>query len=424
MSANLANYLIDESEFVFMAKNQLLSYKVERFDFFGVARFLVSHRARFEVPVTASLYEAYLYSRRKSKKGTSGLILQHLMFLYTWAESINFELERHLFSGVGLQLIEISDFANWLERRGSKERGLSDGYLAHIMGDCKTFVLWFVKRGVQPKESESLNVTIRETTLAHQDAWAECEIKVGVDLIAEDLSDSDYELIESNFRRGCFSPDELFSAALRNYLMWRLAWEFGLRIGEILALRVQDLHFNANPPFLSIVKLDDRDKDELDPRSPYQPKVKTLSRELGFLFPESPLIKLLDIYVSKSRYRDVMCNGKMLKSPFLTHDFLFVVHDGSGHALSCSAAQKISVHTAKETGVDYNWHLARHAFFNRRYIEASQIPDNAHLIDNLVYWGGWKSRDSLDRYTRRAIRDLARSGLLMRNRKFEPKAEV
>lgn len=397
-----------------MVRNQNLAYKVERFDFQGVARFVVYHRYSGNAPMCTSLYEAYLFSRRKPKKGTSGLILQHLIFLYAWAELVNFNLERELLAGSGLQLPEISLFTNWLRNRSREDRGLSDGYIAHIIRDCKIFVVWFVKRYVAAKEHEALNITIHQTALAHHKAWADFELNVKTDLMAEDISDEDYEVIESYFRRGNSLLQNMQGADLRNYIIWRLTWEFGLRIGEVLALRLQDLQLNRNPPYLSIVNLEDRGWKELDPRSPYQPKVKTLSRELGFIFSDTSLLDLLEAYVTKSRYRDFVRNGKTGKSAFLDHDYLLILHNGSGLPLSGSAAQKISASVAFETGTKFKWHLVRHAFFNRRYTEASAISDNTHLMNNLVYWGGWRSEESLKRYSRRAIRDIARCGLIKR----------
>jgi integrase len=401
-----------------------LAYKLERFDFRGIARFLVSHRSNFTVPVSASLYEAYLFSRRRPKKGTTGTIFQHLLFLYSWAEFDGFDLELNLFSGRGMQLHEIIKFVTWLEGRYHKGNKLSDGYVAHIIGDCKIFVLWFVKRYVEPIENESLNLTIHKVVVAHEKAWAECEVDVQEDLIAEDITDEGYEVIEAYFKFGFLELEGLTGSSLRNYIMWRLAWEFGLRIGEILALRKQDLNLLENPPYISIVRLDERGQSEVDPRSPYQPKVKTLSRELGFLRADSSLINLLEKYLTKERTRDFVKNGKNSKTLFLEHDFVFIVHDGCGKPLSCSAAQKISALAEKESGEHFNWHLARHAFFNRRYSEASTYADNAHLIDNLIYWGGWKSSESLKRYTRRATRDLARSGLILLNKKYESEGEL
>lgn len=61
-----------------MSDHNCLLYRLERFDKDGVARYLLFRKADNFIPVTASLYEAYLYSRRKPKKGPQAL------FFSTW----------------------------------------------------------------------------------------------------------------------------------------------------------------------------------------------------------------------------------------------------------------------------------------------------------------------------------------------------
>ncbi|MDP1098161.1 hypothetical protein Q6288_29240, partial [Klebsiella quasipneumoniae] len=61
----------------------------------------------------------------------------------------------------------------------------------------------------------------------------------------------------------------------RNYLLWRLVKAFGLRIGEALSLRLEDLNLSGSDPYVEIVHLDRRNSN-LDSRVPYNPKVKTL----------------------------------------------------------------------------------------------------------------------------------------------------
>lgn len=399
-------------------QNIELEYKVERFDCDGVARYIVFRRRDCASPVSSSLYEAYLHARRKPKKGTSGTVMQHLVFLFSWADFDGFDLEAGLFSGVGLQLPEIQRFFNWLDCRCYRGNKISDSYVAHIVGDCKRFVLWFVRRYLQAVEGEPLNITIHKVVAAHREAWSEIEIKIESDIIAADIPDAAYQKIEKFFKPENYTATELKPTRLRNYIMWRLAWEFGLRIGEILSMRTVDVDLITVPQFIRIVRLDERMKNEADPRCPNQPKVKTLSRELGFLEPDTLLPSLLEIYINKKRTRYFNIYGKDTETVFLGHDYLFVVHDGTGRPLSCSAAQKISIDAAKKSGQSFNWHLARHAFFNRRYVEVSKSSESVILIDNLIYWGGWKSEESLKRYVRRAIRDNARSGLKVMNEQF------
>ena len=399
-------------------KRVSLEYKIECFDCEGVARHIILRKGGCVFPISASLYEAHLHSRRKPKKGTTRTVLQHVLFLYTWADFDGFDLEKSLFSGKGLQLPDIQRFSSWLDARCHKGDKVSDGYKAHIISDCKCFVIWFVKRYVKKVDGEALNITIYNVVKAHREAWSEIELTIVLDVIAEDMTEGFYQEIESYFKPIDLLITKANPTRLRNYIMWRLAWEFGLRIGEILSLRTVDVNLISVPNFISIVRLDERKEEEVDFRSPYQPKVKTLSRELGFLKPETLLPELIEFYISTKRTRYIIKNGSRVASTFLGHDFLFIVHDGTGRPLSCSAAQKISREAGRKCKQGFNWHLARHSFFNRRYAEASLYSDNSILIDHLIYWGGWKSEESLKRYVRRSIRDIARSGLIKMNKQF------
>jgi hypothetical protein len=77
-------------------------------------------------------------------------------------------------------------------------------------------------------------------------------------------------------------------------------------------------------------------------------------------------------------------------------------------------ADKIAQSIKKATGVDFHWHLARHAFFNRAYsavvdVENPTVKD-ARVAD-LVVWGGWEDPESLGIYSRRARRERAKTPL-------------
>lgn len=390
-----------------------LPYKLERFAVDGVARFMVTHRTTFATPISLSFYEASLSSRIDRRKGTIGTELQHLIFIYGWAEHSGFDLESALLSGDGLGLYDIQMFSSWLESRLYKGCRLSVEYLNEILISCRRLVLWFVKRGVKALVDEPLPITIGRVVSAHKEIWEEF-LFMGDDrdvgLVAPDITDIEYMRVNALLGGG--SDYNLMSGKdLRNFIMWRLAWEFGLRIGEILALRLEDLGEKNGFSYIGIVRLNHRDEGEIDPRVPYEPKVKTRSRELGYLEPESEIPKLLDIYLRKHRLAEIKVDGVLTKTPFLTHNFIFIAHDSSGRPLSCSGAQKIAQKLSARAGVHINWHLIRHAFFNRRYDEAMAHVNKDNHLNDLVYFGGWKNLASLISYVRRAIRDRSVQGL-------------
>ena len=102
----------------------------------------------------------------------------------------------------------------------------------------------------------------------------------------------------------------------------------------------------------------------------------------------------------------------MFKRFILPHKFLIVTDDGE--PLSKSSASHIAKIIRENTGVDFHWHLGRHAFFNRAYFAATQAEnDNSFEIKmtDLVVWGGWSSEESLQLYSERVRADRARYAL-------------
>ncbi len=387
-----------------------LPYRLDCFDVSGVARFIIIHRSSYYAPVSASLYAAKLSLSRGAKTGTNGVKLRHLVFLYSWAESCGFDLERALFDGAGLEIFEAEQFSYWLRDRRHKGRELNAEYRNQILTSCRGMVVWFVSRclcgvGLLARQ-EAVN--------AHKAIWKDLLSGTDEEKPFNDLSDSEYEQIEKTLRGGR-NVQDLDAVELRNYLMWRLAWEFGLRVGEILALRLKDINDKNGYEYLAIVRIDHR--DEIDPRSPHQPKVKTRSRELGYIEKASEIPEMLDLYFSTHRLIYRVVNSKVVPSQFLPHDYVFIAHNSTARPLSLSGAQKAALKISNDSEVRVRWHRIRHSFFNRKYEKALQSEKPAENIRDLVYYGGWKDEKSLLIYIKRITRDNARKGLVALNTK-------
>ena len=183
-----------------------------------------------------------------------------------------------------------------------------------------------------------------------------------------------------------------------------------MRIGEVLAMRMQDIPTRGRPYF-SIVRIEERGDDFKDPRIT-PPRPKTLSRDLGFLFSNTAFPRLINDYVTEHRYIWATSKGKKFKRFILPHKFLITTNGGK--PLSQSSASHIAKTISTNTGIDFHWHLARHAFFNRAYFAATQAEnDNSREIKmtDLVVWGGWSDDKSLQLYSERVRADRARFAL-------------
>ncbi len=110
------------------------------------------------------------------------------------------------------------------------------------------------------------------------------------------------------------SPDNPFRSPQvrkRNWVMFQILFETGMRSGELLGLYVGDVLYDSNGE--PTVRIKDRRDDRNDPR-PFAPQVKTLERELPI---SQMLYEKIQEYISKVRYHTPSA---------LKHPFLFVNH--------------------------------------------------------------------------------------------------
>lgn len=369
-----------------------------------------------ETPVeAASLYECHLIHKHDSHK-TRRKTLHHLVHLYAWAKDVDVDLDRKLLSGEGLTQPQARSFAAWLRKRWMQDNGLlpytKRKTLNSTLSGCSVICRWFISQYARP-ESETRHKRVIDLEIllsAQKRIWKELKVKIRKESIAEDLSDEEIMKIENFLRPENRSGLVGWDIATRDYLIWRIAIEFGLRIGEILALRVEDCPTRSTPYF-RVMRIEERDLNYFDPRRD-PPRPKTLSRDLGILLDNSRFPNLVNEYVSTNRYVPVIHKGKKKKRFNLSHRFLITAR--SGNPLSQKTASKVAQKIKEGTGVDFHWHLARHAFFNRAYAAAADIQDREEKkvrMADLIVWGGWESPESLGIYSRRARRERAKTPL-------------
>lgn len=274
---------------------------------------------------------------------------------------------------------------------------------------------WFITQYLDVRDSNVARaIAVEQTIKNSRRAWKrnfKRQVKVES---APDIPEDDLSAIET-FLRGAASgsnPDPMW---VRAYLIWRLAIEFGFRIGEILALRLEDCPSRTSSAF-RIVRIEER-IGHSDPRGVYAPRPKTLSRDLAPILRNSAFPRLVVDYQSDHRMRSVRTSsGRSVKRPVSSHPFLLV--NNKGEPLPTRTAGNLAQSISREVGVPFHWHLARHAFFNRAYSAVAKIADQGtrqvHMKD-LVHWGGWMDESSLDIYSQRARKERALTGLAIWN---------
>lgn len=381
---------------------RVLTYNINPFlDEAGNTRFIAINTRTSEPSICLSMYEHYLAISGGSPN-SSNKELRQLANLYTWADGEGVYLDSILLNGTGVSEIQVRKFSAWLRTRKISNGGtLNASSYNSILNACARFCIWCGKWEANRPTGRNAGYINNLADEAIRLAWKSKAVRSRKLQLAPDLEESEIVALEQYLKpatamaRG-ISP----SIAYRNHLMWRLAVEMGLRISEILALRLEDCP-NFERDHISIVRIEERGRTYKDPRGVYAPRPKTLSRDLGFIINNSSLPMNLRDYISKYRYRQLESGGKQF---MLEHNFLILAED-SGAPLALKSAEDVAKKISYESGVKgFHWHIARHAFFNRAY--ASVVDNQGHLND-LVYYGGWSDASSLKIYIQRALRNRA-----------------
>lgn len=390
--------------------SQILAYKIRQTTLpDGTTRHILMRRSDHRPSRIAGLYESHLH-RTKNSPNTVTYHLLGMARMLSWADERGIDLETRFLSGQPLTPMEIQNLSYWMmdqATEGKKETTAAKKSHNHKISALRSIEQWFVEMHHQNPDPSKRAIESAQIKENQAGIWKRMLRKTNHRPEATDLTDEELREIET-YLKGTGIGDAADAIGARRYLMWRLTLEFGLRIGEVLALRNEDCPSRTSSTF-KIVRIEDRGDLE-DPRGSKAPRPKTLGRELGIMFASSAFPHLVSIYQSEHRHGwKISRKGKRIKDWNLAHPYLIV--DARGQPLSQRLASKDAAAIAEATGIDFTWHKARHAFFNRAYASVADIEDvnthNARLMD-LVYWGGWSDPGSLTIYSRKARKDRAR----------------
>ncbi len=385
---------------------QIVSFKLE-----GRVRYLFREKKTLIPTMAMSIYETHLDMRSPSHN-TAIKELRNMAYLYTWASLNGIDLDELLLMGKNLKPAYVRAFSFWIHSQQSRQgKKLALKTCNSILTGCASVIVYFMEQygefGFDEGESGTQAAMRGAAITSVKSQWNNEKKKDKKKPMADDLSESEIKTINSFLKPKTERLIDAEPVTVRNYLCWRLIIEFGLRIGELLSLRLEDCP-SRGQDFLRIVRIEERDSDINDPRA-NPPRPKTLARDLGFLVAETPIPRLISEYISRCRFRRVKKNGKVVIMHVMDdHPFLITAFE-SGEPLSISGFEKIAHKIRKGTGIKrFHWHLGRHAFFNRAW---SAIADNPNYKDrkmDLVYWGGWEDEKSLQIYINRARRKRAK----------------
>lgn len=213
------------------------------------------------------------------------------------------------------------------------------------------------------------------------------------------LSEDELNLLFSIINRNSDSnPWESNFTRVRNELMVLWLYEFGLRRGELLSMKVSDINFQSET-FLVLRRPDDPD----DPRT-HQPLVKTRERKLAM---SKEILNLTSEYILK--YRSLLPNAKY-------HEFLFVA-DKSGKPMSAIAFNKI-FSKLKESNPnlpkDLSPHVLRHTWNDKFSIlmDEKKVPEEKEKKMRSYLMGWSDTSNSASTYTKRFVQEKANQAIL------------
>ncbi|WP_198401068.1 tyrosine-type recombinase/integrase [Thiomicrospira microaerophila] len=223
-------------------------------------------------------------------------------------------------------------------------------------------------------------------------------------LVEKGLTDEQVELLFEVFRpESDLNPFEGESTKVRNRLMFLMLHYLGIRMGELLSIKVKDVDFSNNQ-----IVIARRADEKSDPRVD-QPLVKTMDRRIPL---KESLAAEIHNYVMNYRRNEVSARK---------HEYLFVVHKPgptSGQPVSKATYNKVmtTVKALSPKLIDFTGHALRHKWnerFSQLMDSMDESPDEAQQEQLRSWLMGWKQGSgTAAHYNQRYIKNKANEAFL------------
>jgi len=355
-------------------------------------------------PVRVGTRWAVRHRRYRVQSSTLASNLRVLGRLYIWAkQTAGFDLDDFLTTGKVLDSRQVESLA--CELRSSIDGSPTDtGAFDHRLSVVEDFLRWSLdssnRGGGHPLTIARLSA---ERGRLH-DIFRALRIGGRPANQIQPLESHQIKAIRDAIGPQGSSPTawtfpEVFAphARLRNWLMFEVAFELGIRRGELLKLRLDSLPRGANDGVLILRRPDDPNDSR-----PNEPAVKTAERAI-------PASRFLLAAVRAYLTYPPPLGRVSGKSPYL-----FVAR--SGEPLSSDRADDVIVSIGRHAGVrPLSWHRLRHTWAETM---AEVLADQPNGMDRSVYLGGWKIPSSASRYIQRAIAKQASASVRQYQRKL------
>ncbi|MBE2211781.1 MAG: site-specific integrase [Xanthomonadaceae bacterium] len=344
----------------------------------------------------------WLFGRRSQAPTTQSRVLSELVPLCRWAEDNAIDVRQRIEGGQGFTEAEIiSGLVETLRlnfnSKDAKKR-VSNSVFNLRLATCNAYLKWMCNECIARLASDDRRVDriVAIKGLVHdwltQSATAQpVSQNPSAKALTADQQSALAELLHPKIR----GLGGTLAAKYRNFVAIMLMLLCGLRRGELLSLRVEDVTFGAIPS----IQVRRRSPDPDDKRRP-RPRVKRLPRTLAL---DPFLAHFINDYVMV--HREVLLERSKTDTPYL------IVSD-EGDPLSISRIYALCVELRRKLkGVvpdNFSPHSLRHSFSE----SMEQALRNAGLDESrraqaLALLRGDTSLDSQNVYIEREIRERA-----------------
>ena len=367
------------------------------------------------LPTRVATRWAVRYRRHRVQSSTLADNLRILCSMYTWARIVcQLDLDDYLTAGKLLRSRQIESLVSYLRtthnspvsgKKYAQTHSIAQVLKAetydHHLAIVENFLIW----SIDPENRGGVS------TLTLDEMYTErmmLEMLIGTLYIGapsseriEPLTDDEIlairEAIEpikdSNGQWVCKGSGFATDTRFRNWLMFQVSLELGLRRGELLKLQIDSLP-RGQDDWIVVRRYPD---DPLDSR-PKEPAVKTSER----IIPASAeLLSALRTYYNAPPPLGRM-RGKSI--------YLFVTRNGD--PLSLDRADDIIQTIGAISGVQpLSWHRLRHTWAEKT---AKRLSKEDNWVDQLMYLGGWSHPESVSTYIKQFRQEQGNAALQAR----------
>lgn len=328
--------------------------------------------------------------RQSKMHETQKVYLAAIKRVCEWESSRKIDLAMHFHGRKFLSTAQIDDLTNFLRTRkqGGKGEVIGSPKYNTYVAYTANYLRWLAQEVI----TDSNTPEIRDALDAQNTALLKKQkCKVGSksarwrSTVAARLPDEARDQLLDLFGQpleGLQQPQD-FGPRMRNIVMIRILYETGMRVGELLSLKLKN-HIEAGGGDSAYIEIERNHHDEIDTRL-NQPVAKTVGRKLPI---SESLETQLETYRDKWR-AEVPCVG------FSKEDFIFVVHRGGrsqGQALPKTSFDSGILNLKKSFPAlkTVHPHLLRHDWNYRFSMKADKegIPfeEERTLREQLMGW--------------------------------------